>query len=109
MKVLLDECVPKRLARLLPGHEVRTVPQMGWAGVRNGRLLSLAGAAPFDVLITVDRNMEHQHNLATLPLAVVVVEAPSNDIDDLIPLAPAIMSALAGLAPNRFTHVGPVP
>jgi hypothetical protein len=109
VKVLLDECVPKRLARLLPGHEVRTVPQMGWAGVRNGRLLSLAGAAPFDVLITVDRNIEHQHNLATLPLAVVVVEAPSNDIDDLLPLAPAILSALAGLVPNRFTHVGPVP
>ena len=109
MKVLLAECVPKRLARLLPGHEVRTVPQMGWAGVRNGRLLSLARGAPFDVLITVDRNMEHQHNLATLPLAVVVMEAPSNDIDDLIRLVPAIMSALASLPPNRFTHVGPVP
>lgn len=108
MKVLRDECVPKRLARLLPGHEVRTVPQMGWAGVRNGRLLSLAGGAPFDVLITVDWNMEHQHNVATLPVAVVL-EAPSNDIDDLVPLAPAILSALAGLAPNSFTHVGRVP
>jgi hypothetical protein len=109
VKVLLDECVPKRLARLLPGHEVRTVPQIGWAGVRNGRLLSLAAAAPFDVLITVDRNMEHQHNVATLPLAVVVVEAPSNDIDDLIPLVPAVLSTLASLPPNSFTHVRPVP
>jgi hypothetical protein len=82
---------------------------MGWAAVRNGRLLAQAGAAPFDVLITVDRNIEHQRDVATLPLAVVVVEVPSNDIGDLIAPVPAILSALANLPPDQFAHVGPVP
>ena len=80
MRVLLDECVPKRLGRLLSGHQVRTAPDMGWAGIRNGRLLALA-AADFDVMITVDRNIEHQQNPATLPVAVLVLVAPSNAID----------------------------
>jgi hypothetical protein len=81
-----------------------TVPRMGWAGIRNGRLLSLA-AGEFDVLITVDRRMEHEQNPATLPVAVVVLRAPSNDIDDLSPLMPAVLKALQGLTPRAFTHV----
>ena len=54
MRVLLDECVPRALRNDIPGHEVRTVAEAGWAGVKNGELLRLAAAA-FDVLITVDR------------------------------------------------------
>jgi hypothetical protein len=102
--VLLDECVPARFGRLLPGHQVMTVPRMGWAGIRNGRLLALAAAA-FDVLVTVDGNMPQQQNPATLPVAVLIVHAPSNDIDDLSPLAPAVLAALLTLAPKAFTHV----
>ena len=108
MKVLLDECVPKRLGRLLAGHDVRTAPQMGWSGVRNGRLLDFARAAGFDVVLTVDRNMEHQQNPAALPLAVIVMAAPSNDIDDLRPLVPNVLAALAALVPNTFVRVGAV-
>ena len=59
MRVLLDECVPRALRNDLPGHEVKTVAELGWAGVRNGELLRRAAAA-FDVLITVDRNLEYQ-------------------------------------------------
>lgn len=56
MRLLLDECVPKRLLHELPNHEVRTVPQMGWAAKENGELLGLAESA-FDVFVTVDKNM----------------------------------------------------
>ena len=105
MRVLLDECVPARLARLLVGHSVATVPQMGWGGIRNGRLLGLA-AAEFDVFVTVDRKIAFEQNPATLPTAVLILHALSNDIDDLSPLVPAVLQALETLTPCAFTHVG---
>jgi hypothetical protein len=78
---------------------------MGWAGIRNGRLLALA-AASFDVLVTVDRKIPFEQNPATLPIAVLILHAPSNDIDDLAALIPAVLEALSTLAPREFTHVG---
>jgi Domain of unknown function (DUF5615) len=71
MRVLLDECVPRPLRAELSDHEVKTVAEAGWAGVKNGALLQLA-ATQFDVLLTVDRNLEYQQNFAHLKLAVVV-------------------------------------
>jgi len=65
MRLLLDECVPKRLRRALPGHEVRTVQEAGWAGVTNGALLRAADGQ-FDALLTVDQGVQHQQNLAVL-------------------------------------------
>lgn len=62
MKILLDECVDRRLAKDIVGHEVKTVPQMGWATIKNGELLTLA-EREFDVFVTVDRNLSFQQNL----------------------------------------------
>ena len=62
MRVLLDECLPRRLKRELVGHDARTVPEMGWASRRNGELLALA-AAEFDVFLTVDRNLSYQQDV----------------------------------------------
>ena len=59
MKILLDECIDRCLARELKGHSVKTVPQMGWATIKNGRLLALA-EKNFDVFLTVDRNLSFQ-------------------------------------------------
>ena len=58
MRVLLDECVPRTLRKEIPGHEVKIIADAGWAGVKNGELLRLA-AGKFDVLVTVDRNLEY--------------------------------------------------
>lgn len=74
MQILLDEDIPRRFAQLLVGHDVNTVPRCGWAGVKNGKLLTLA-ATRFDVFITMDQNIEFQQNLATLPVAILVIEA----------------------------------
>lgn len=104
MRILLDEDVPRRLGRLLVGHETTTVAQNGWAGIKNGRLLALA-ATDFDVFLTMDQNLEYQQNLRTLPVAVLVVEAVSNRIEQLIPLVPNILRALTLVEPMSLRRV----
>ena len=105
MRLLLDECVPKRLKRELPGHEVQTVQNMGWAGIKNGALLKLA-AGQFDALLTVDQGIEYQQNLSGLSISVVVMLAASNDVDDLRPLLPGVEQALASLRTGETMRVG---
>ena len=105
MRLLLDECVLKRLKRELRGHDARTVQDMGWAGITNGALLKLANGQ-FDPLLTVDQGIEHQQNLSGLSISVVVMLAPSNDVDDLIPLLASVEQALARLPPGEIIRVG---
>jgi predicted nuclease of predicted toxin-antitoxin system len=104
MRVLLDECVPRGLRRELPDHEVKTVAEMGWAGVKNGALLRLA-EKDFDVFLTVDRGLEHQQDLSGTTLAVILLRAPSNDIVVLRPLLPAVREALDKAKPGTVVHV----
>ena len=78
---------------------------MGWAGKRNGELLQLA-ATGFDALLTADQNLEHQQDLRALPVAVIVLVAPTNRIESLRPLIPALLQALRILAPRQLVHVG---
>ena len=99
MKVLIDECMPKRLAGRLSGHEVKTVPQMGWAGIKNGELLALA-EKEFEVFLTVDQNLPFQQNLSRFKIAVVIVPCASNDIDQLLPFVPGILTALPKAKPG---------
>ncbi len=94
MKILLDECIDRRLAKDFVGSYVKTAPQMEWAGVINGQLLALA-AAKFDVFITVDRNLSFQQNLPQFDIAVIVLQAKLNRLADLKPLVPKILAMLA--------------
>jgi predicted nuclease of predicted toxin-antitoxin system len=89
VRVLLDECLPKRLKRDLTGHQARTAPEMGWASKRDGDLLRLA-ERDFDVFLTVDRKLQHQQNLSMFNIAVVVLVAPSNTLADLQPPMPIV-------------------
>jgi predicted nuclease of predicted toxin-antitoxin system len=104
MRVLLDECVPRALRNDIPGHEVQTVAEVGWAGVKNGELLRLAAKA-FDVLITVDRNLEYQQSFKGVSPAVIVIHASSNDIIVLRPLMPAVLDLIPQAKPGVVTHV----
>jgi hypothetical protein len=104
MRVLLDECVPRALGKELVGHDVRSVAEAGWAGVKNGELLRLA-AALFDVLLTVDRNLEYQQNFAGVELAVIVIHAPSNDVTAIRPLMPAVLAAIPKVKSGMVTHI----
>jgi predicted nuclease of predicted toxin-antitoxin system len=105
VRVLLDESLPRPLAALLSGHEVRTVAATGWSGVENGELLRLA-AERFDVVITADRNLEHQQNLRTLPVAVVVLAASTNRLESLAPLVAELLELLKTLPPRRLVRIG---
>ncbi|HEX8665596.1 MAG TPA: DUF5615 family PIN-like protein [Beijerinckiaceae bacterium] len=93
MRVLLDECVDWRLARVLVGHDVKTVRQMGWTGLKNGELLTLA-SVHFDVFVTVDRNLAFQQQTTRFRLATVVLHARTNRLADLLPLVPRLLAAL---------------
>jgi hypothetical protein len=101
---LLDECVDRRLARDIIGHEVATVPEMGWAGRRNGELLSLA-VDRFDVFITTDRNLRLQQDLSRFDVGVVVLAGRSNRLEDLRLLLPALLRALPSVRTRQATTI----
>lgn len=104
MRLLLDECVPARLRRVLQSHDVSTVVIEGWSGIKNGELLAIA-AQNFDVLVTVDKNLPYQQDPSTLPMAVVVLDALSNELPHLMPLVPALERALRTLIKGRFIRI----
>ena len=101
MRLLLDECVLARLRRALPSHQVSTVALEGWSGVKNGKLLALA-ATRFDAFITVDKNLPYQQNTSTLPVAVLVLDAVSNELSCLLPVIPALEAVLSNLKPGSY-------
>ncbi len=105
MRILLDESLPHDLAALIAGHEVSTVRTEGWASIKNGELLALA-AAKFDAFITADRSLEFQQNLATLPIAMVLLVARKNRLQDLEPLLPELVALLNHLPAKVLRKVG---
>ncbi len=105
MRVLLDENLNWRLKHDLPGHNVESVPLLGWAGIQNGALLRKAVESGFDALITMDSNMVHQQDLSLHAIAVIVLRARSNRLEDTRPLMPAVVRALTNAPKGRLTVV----
>jgi hypothetical protein len=102
MKLLLDECLPIDFRHLILGHDVFTVAFIRWKGIKNGRLLALAGGDSFDALITTDSSIERQQNLSALPTAVVILHSASNDLDVVVP---QLLAALPGVTPKAVHHI----
>lgn len=100
MRLLLDESLPRRLAHLFAGHEVLTVADAGWSGLTNGRLLDLAQHG-FHCHVTVDRSLVHQQVLAKFAIAVLVLRARTNRLEDLAPLIPLALKRLNTLQPGQ--------
>lgn len=105
MRILLDESMPRPLAKELAGHQVSTVVQCGWGGITNGALLALA-AGCFDVFITGDQNLRYQQNLTKLPITVVVL-ATGNDMKSLRPIIPRLLAQLPTLPPRTLMELHP--
>jgi hypothetical protein len=96
-RILLDENLDWRLRRELPGHEVASVPLIGWAGLKNGELLSRA-----EVFITMDSNLAYQRNIADHKIAVIVLEANSNRLADTSPLMPKVLILVDRIQSGRL-------
>ncbi len=104
MRILLDESLPRKLGFLLEGHFVRTVQQVGFSVLANGKLLA-AAAPDFDVLITGDQNMEYQQNSADLPMGVIILVAGSNKLESFLPLVPKLLKTLEDFVPQSFIQI----
>ncbi len=106
MRLLLDECVPRPLKQDLLGYDVRHVVDMDWSSKRNGELLRLMLAEQFDVLLTVDQNIEFQHNVRASGIGVVVVLARTNRVKELRLLVPQMLDALEKVKAGDLIKVG---
>jgi len=104
MRILLDECLPRRLGQALVGHDVTTVPEAGWAGRTNGELLALAEGI-FDHFVTIDQNLVDQQDLSGRRLSVSVICCASNRLEALMPLVPALLYALESIQPAQVVWV----
>ncbi|MEQ1764784.1 MAG: hypothetical protein ABL984_16765 [Pyrinomonadaceae bacterium] len=105
MRVIIDECVPSIVKRGLPAHNIVTVQEMGWAGVKNGKLLKLVDDQ-FGVFITSDQNLRFQQNVAATDLAVIVL--PSNQVPVVKLLLPVIDEAIESIRPGTLIEI-PLP
>jgi hypothetical protein len=105
MRLLIDECVPRPIKDEFSGHDVWSVPEMGWTGRKNGELLQLMSDDGFDVLVTVDQHLPHQQNLQAVGVSVLVLVAATNRADDLLPLVPAAEAALTTIQPGDVVEV----
>jgi hypothetical protein len=102
MRILLDECVPWPMHRLLTGHECCTAQQCGWGGIKNGQLLQLA-EKEFDLFITSDQNLRYQQNLTGRKISIM--ELSTNKLRHIEAAAEMIRSAIAGMKPGDFREL----
>ena len=105
MKILIDECVPRKLKPHLRGHTCRTASEAGFSGKKNGILLRLAEEDGYDVLVTIDRGLETQQNLRDRRISVLILKGKSGRLKDLVPLVPDCLQALSNLAPGRVLKI----
>ena len=97
--------MPRPLKQELASHDVHTVPEMGWSGKKNGELLQLMLPENFEVFLTVDQNLRYQQNLRAANIAVVVLVAPTNRLVDLLPLMPAVLTALGTVQTGDLVEI----
>jgi predicted nuclease of predicted toxin-antitoxin system len=102
VKVLVDECVPSKLARLLSGHTFTTAQQRGWGGFKNGKLLE-AAEREFDLFLTSDRNLQYQQNLRDRKIAILLLA--TNHWPTLKKYSSLVQAALDKIKPSEFVRV----
>jgi hypothetical protein len=106
MRVLLDECIDEALRHAITGHDCRPCRFAGLKGMTNGRLRAAAEQLGFEVLITVDRNMQYQQRLHDREIALVIMEGRTTNLDDLLSLVPDVLATLEVLKPGDVVRAG---
>jgi len=95
MKILLDECVTKKLKQYLLDIEVVTVIELGWGGIKNGKLMALCVENKFEILLTIDKNLAFQQNLDKYNLTIVVFNSVTSKIEELVQFVPSFLDQLS--------------
>ncbi len=102
MKILLDECITKRLKPYLSKFEIFPVSEMRWNGIKNGALLVLCFQNQFDIFLTIDKDLTYQQNIKNLDLTVVVLNSTSSKIEELVLFIPAFISKIQKFERGKF-------
>ena len=105
MRVLLDNNLDHRFARLLPGHDVAHARHMGWTELQNGEPIAAGEEGDFDVLITGDKNLRYQQNLNGRTIRIITLDSRFIDLKGTSPLAPQVLVALANLPEGSFLTI----
>lgn len=106
MRILLDECIPKKFKARFAGHDCSTVPEAGLAGKKNGELLFLAERRGFEVFLSLDKGILYQQNLSGRRIAILVLRASSNRLIDILPHTAACLSTLRLVRPGQVIIIG---
>ncbi len=101
MKILLDECVTKHLKPHLTDHEVLTVREMQWSGIKNGKLMILCEEHGFDILLTIDKNLQYQQNLDKFSVIIVVLNSFISKEAELMMSLPAFRTQLPSFKKHK--------
>jgi predicted nuclease of predicted toxin-antitoxin system len=101
MKILLDECVTKRLKKHLEAFDVFTVTELGLSGIKNGKLMTYCSENQFDILLTIDKNLMFQQNLDRYPVTIAVLNCTTSKIDKLLTFLPSFFSQLNEFAKHK--------
>ncbi len=101
MKILLDECVTRHLKSHLTDHEVFTVREMNWSGIKNGNLIILCAEHGFDILLSIDKNLQYQHNLDRYSVIIVVLNSSTSKVEELVTFLPTFRKQLQSLMKHK--------
>ena len=101
MKILLDECVTKRLKPYLAEYEVFTVTEMKWNGIKNGELMELCVSNGFDLLLTIDKNLMFQQNVSKVKLTIAILNSISSKIEELVLFMPSFKAQADSLEKSK--------
>ena len=106
MRLLLDECIPRKFKHDLSSHDCRTAPEEGMAGKKNGELLSLAEKSGYQVFLTLDRGLQYEQNLQQRTIAIIIIRSKSSRLADLLPHSAEILRVLGSIQPGELVKVG---
>jgi predicted nuclease of predicted toxin-antitoxin system len=105
MKILLDECLPRRLKDRFASHDCQTVPEALLGGKKNGELIALAERQGFEIFLTMDKGLEYEQNLTGRQIAVIILRAKSNRLVDLVPLVEACHTQMRSIKPGQIAWI----
>lgn len=109
MKIVVDECLPKRLIHVFSGHAAWTVPQIGLAGTKDSKLLNELDTRDIDVFITIDGNIEYQQKFSNRTFGTIIIRSVTNRLENLLLLEDDLLEATNTITSGNVIHIPTTP